>query len=105
MTDYLTPTAILFHRPSASLNADERAALDSLVACIDEMDGLAATSDAHRWARTARRVEGAAFRAGDLSRADGDLSRAEREWIAVQRRDALNSFQRDRLSAIPGWEW
>lgn len=105
MHDYLTPTAILFHRPEQTLTNHERSSLNSLMACVDDMDGYRRRSPAHRWAGSARRIEKLARHAGDLSAAVGDLSNAQRQWIAAQRKGPLDSFQRDRLEAIPGWTW
>lgn len=105
MKDYLTPTAILHHRPEETLTPDERSSLDYLMACIDDMDRLRRRSPAHRWARAAREVEEIARRVGGLSKADSYLSAAQRAWIAAQVSSPVNSFQRDRLEAIPGWRW
>lgn len=105
MKDYLTPTAILHHRPEESLTPDERSSLEYLMACIDDMDRYRRRSSAHRWARTAREIEEIACRAGNLPDAAGDLSTAQRTWIAAQQAGSVNSFQRERLEAIPGWRW
>lgn len=105
MKDYLTPTAILHHRPEESLTPDERSSLEYLMACIDDMDRYRRRTPAHRWARTAQEIEDIARHVGDLAEARGDLSTPQNEWIEAQRKGPVNSFQRDRLEAIPGWVW
>lgn len=105
MKDYLTPTAILHHRREDTLTLDERSSFNYLMACIDDMDRVRRRSPAHRWARTAREIEEIARRVGDLTEAESDLSAAQRAWVAAQVTGPVNSFQRDRLEAIPGWRW
>lgn len=105
MKDYLTPTAILHHRREETLTPDERSSLEYLMACIDDMDRLRRRSPAHRWTRTAQQMEDIARRVGDLAAAEGELSTAQRRWIEAQKTGPVNSFQRDRLEAIPGWIW
>lgn len=91
---------MLLHRPEDTLTTDEQVSLESFLAFIDEMDGCRVTTFAHRWARRARQVD-------EASRATvtDPLPSQMLEWIAVQRTADLNSFQRSRLEAIPGWNW
>jgi hypothetical protein len=105
MTDYWVPTAMLFHRAEADLNDDERASLRYYIAFIDEMDGLRANSAVHRWCATARQIDDFVRERGRMPAVDDPEYPLFDAWIGQQDPATLNSFQRSRVEAIPGWEY
>lgn len=102
MTSFWTPTADLLHRQESTLNADERSSVQYFLAFIDEMDGVGRHSPEVQWARTARQIERVARELGSL--ADG-ATPSQIGWLEAQKIADLDSFQRARLDAIPGWVW
>lgn len=107
MDEYFwTPFAELTLRDDESLTDDERASLNSFLAADAELLGAAPNSAARRWARMARVVGRQARELGRLPVASDPWSTPEHlEWIASQKRDQLNSYQRACLMAMPGWCW
>lgn len=96
---------LLFADP-AGLTPDDRASLASLLAETDEIFGLAVDTAERRWARNARLLR---RHVRDLGRVPtGSDPRVGAElltWIEHQDPECLNSYQRARLEAIPGWQY
>ncbi|WP_231924901.1 hypothetical protein [Microbacterium sp. TPU 3598] len=103
MTNYWEPTAHLLHRPEDTFTADEQASVACLLAFFEEMDGVGPLTEDHLWCRNARDVEVFARRLQRLPIARDDAPETLLSWLNVQQSADLNSFQRARLEAIPGW--
>lgn len=105
VTNYWTPTAMLLLRPDDALTADERASVETYLAFIDEMDGIGRSTPLGRWCAAAWRIERPARALGRIAGPGEGATQKELDWIKEQRCKELNSFQRARLVAIPGWTW
>ncbi|PYD00777.1 hypothetical protein B4U78_008605 [Microbacterium esteraromaticum] len=105
MGNYWEITGMLLHRSEGTYTDDERAAVGYLLAFWDEMDNVGPLTEAHQWCRTARKIDVVARRLQRLPTADDGVPRAHVAWIEAQKDADLNSFQRGRLEAIPGWAW
>lgn len=105
MEHYFEITGRLLHRSDDTYTDDERQSVEYLLAFWDEMDGVGPCTVAHRWCRTARKIDLAARCLQRLPTAEDGAPQRHLAWIAVQQAADLNDFQRRRLEAIPGWTW
>lgn len=105
VTDYWTATAMLLRRPDDELTTDERASVETYLAFIDEMDGIGRFTALGRWCAAAWRIERPARALGRIAGLSEGATQKDLDWIEEQRRAEMNSFQRARLEAIPGWAW
>ena len=96
---------MLLRRSEDTYTDDERASVEYLLAFWDEMDDLGPFTEAHRWCRTARKIDVVARRLQRLPTGEDGATRTQIRWIEAQKTAQLNSFQRGRLEAIPGWVW
>lgn len=103
MEPYAVPFAQLIDR-DGDLTADERESLTYYYASVNLAEGVPADSEARRWCDMASTVGRIAHMLGRLPiPGDPGVTSQIADWIQQQLAADLNSYQRARLSALPGW--
>lgn len=87
-----------------SLTYDERVSLEYFEACMADMDGERANTDARRWMKMRREVGRVTRTLGRLP-VTGDAGIAPRHlrWLEDQRTAVHCSLQLFELEQLPGW--
>lgn len=93
----------LAQREPADLTADERESLEYYYASVNLAEGLPAEGNIRRWCQALHDVARVAHLLGRIPK-PGDPGATPEiiEWIDVQRRTRLTSYQRAKFRALPG---
>lgn len=104
MEDFATPFIALIDRVPADLSADERECLEYYFASVNIAEGLSADTVPRAWCLIAQIVGRIAHMLGGLPKpGDPGATPEILEWIRAQSRGTLNTYQRARLAALPGF--
>lgn len=95
--------APLLDREAAHLTADERESLEYFYAALNLSEELPADTAARRWCEMATTLGRISHMLGRMPRSgDPGTNPQILRWVAAQKDQPLNSYQRARLRGMPG---